>query len=134
MIADLANAPNAIGELRVQRKYVGEAGPAQRRAFGLTETDVLAEGPLLAAIALHRERGTRALLVTLESEGGSVETAFALYDALYELSAAGGIVIVHCVGWCASTATVLALAGDLIVMDEAAKLGGHSMRGPQAAQ
>jgi ATP-dependent protease ClpP protease subunit len=81
----------------------------------------------------HRGRGVRALLVTLSGCGGNVQHAFALYEALRRFSARGGTVIVHAVGWNASTNAVLVHAGDCVVVDPGVQIVVHSCYGPVAA-
>ena len=76
-----------------------------------------------------RARGTRVVLLRIESAGGLVDESFLIYEALRRFSRDGGRVVVHVAGWCGSTATFIALAGDYVVLDPAAKFLVHGMNG-----
>jgi ATP-dependent Clp endopeptidase proteolytic subunit ClpP len=63
------------------------------------------------------------LLITISSNGGEVSTGFAIYDRLKRLSAHK---TVRVMGLAASMASVIAMAGDEIVMPENAMLMIHN--------
>ena len=127
-------APGGVGVIELRRPYIGTLVPQPWRKYQIAEQDTLPESSVLAAIAAQRERGVRVLLLSIESNGGDVDAAFTLYDALRAFAAAGGIVVAYVAGWCASTATLIALAGDYLVVDPAAQLAIHSMLGPDAQE
>src|SRR5438128_4561342 len=104
----------AFGEIELRRRYLGTLVPQPWRTHEIAQADALPESSVVAAVAIQRARGARVLLVTIESEGGSVPAAFTLYETFRNFSRAGGVVCVHLVGWNASTATFIALAGDFI--------------------
>ena len=100
----------AFGEIEIRRKYVGTWDPVSWGHDPDAQAQMLPEHAVLAEIDAHRARGVRVLLVTVESNGGTLAAARAIYDALRAFSDAGGTVIVHLVGGVASSAPLYALA------------------------
>jgi len=129
------SAPDSlVGEIELRRPYIGRFVPRPWRKYQIAEADTLPESSVLTAIAAQRARGAGVLLVGLESDGGDVAAAFVIYDALQAFSRAGGIVVIYARGWNASTATLIALAGDYLVADVSAEFAIHSMIGPDAQE
>jgi hypothetical protein len=89
---------------------------------------------LVAEIDAARAAGARVLFVRVGGPGGHSQGSFQILDALRRFSAAGGKVVTYaCAGRVASTATILALAGDFRFMHPAAVYLLHSTLGGEAA-
>lgn len=118
------------------RGYLAEAP-----GHGVAPEEVRSPTKVIAEIEALAARGERVALVTIDSPGGLVDAALAVYGALRRFSEAGGTVVTYIAGpedeqgrpRCASTATVLALAGDIRVMHPGARFTVHSMFGGGAA-
>src|SRR5438132_8162995 len=123
----------AVGEIDIRCSYLGSGECVDPKYRDAAATNRLPAGKVLAEISEAWSRGVRALLLSLETPGGHVGESWHIYDTLQMFSRHRGPVVVHVLGWCASTATFIALAGDYVVMDPAAQLVVHSMVGRNRA-
>jgi len=83
----------------------------------------------LRSIEARPAAAVRALVVSLDSEGGSVYPALAMRAALRRLAATGRTVVVHVDGLCSSAATLVALGGDFLVASHSSRLMVHKISG-----
>ncbi len=82
---------------------------------------------VLAAIDAARAKGVRVLLVTIDSRGGHAQSGFAIVAALREFSRSG-TVVVHVPRLAGSVAAVVAVAGDMVLLDRDARFIVHGAR------
>jgi ATP-dependent protease ClpP protease subunit len=85
-----------------------------------------------AALRDLGSRGARAVVVDVDSTGGDVLQAFAAFEALRSFAADHGPVVVFIADRAASAASVIALAGDFIVMAPQAEVMFHRTSGDPA--
>ena len=95
------------------RGYIGE--------LGLTDAQFIAE--LDAALA---QSPAREVLVTINSRGGEVDHALAIFNHLRGLAKDGKRIVVRIDGIAASAASIIAMAGDEIVMPANALMMVHA--------
>ena len=98
------------------RGYIGESG--------LTDAQFIAE--LDAALA---QSPAREVLITINSRGGEVDHALAIFNHLRTMKAQGTRIVARVDGIAASAASIIAMAGDEIVMPENAFLMIHDPAG-----
>ena len=114
-----------IAELTIHRTIGSRQTPRVQEPL----EEMLPAAAFIEQLEEVRARGTRVVLLRIESAGGLVDESLLIYEALRRFSRDGGRVVVHVAGWCGSTATFIALAGDYVVLDPAAKFLGHGMNG-----
>jgi len=90
-------------------------------------------GDVIAEVDRAEAACVRVLLVVIESNGGGVVAAFEVAARLRRFSEAGGRVVAFLPGRCVSSAPVVAVAADVIVMAPGAAFGLHGGDGPGAA-
>jgi ATP-dependent protease ClpP protease subunit len=124
-----------VGEISVHG-YIGgsraapdgsEVTDERLRSLGYSAGNV-SGAAVLRALADLTARGIRTVLVRINSCGGHVADASIIYNGLRAFSIAGGTVIAH-IQRAASTAPLVALAADFIVMDPVADIHVHSTIG-----
>lgn len=124
--------PAGVGEVEIRGDHVGELNAwaiEVRAKSNRVGASIVSSERVLAEIAAHRRRGTRVLLVTLETCGGNAQASVEIYRALRAFSWAGGTVVVHVHGWTASSGPFIALAGNYVLMAPGAKLVLHRAGG-----
>lgn len=95
------------------RGYIGE--------WGLTDRQFIAELEASRANELPSE-----VLVTINSRGGEIDHALAIFNHLRGLAAHGTRIVVRVDGIAASAASVIAMAGDTIIMPANALMMVHA--------
>jgi hypothetical protein len=116
-----------FGEIRID-KMIGSRPVPRRRRDGTLEVsgDVVSAAELCSRIDAFEAQGMRALLLVFDwADGGEVEESMALYGRLRRFSDSGGKVVVFVKGYIASSAPAIAAAGDVVVMDDHARLLFH---------
>lgn len=88
----------------------------------------------LGAIEARPAAAVRALVVSLDSEGGTVYPALAMRAALRRFASTGRSVVVHVDGLCSSAATLVALGGDFLVASHSSRLMVHKVSGGTAQE
>jgi ATP-dependent protease ClpP protease subunit len=94
----------------------------------LNADELVSAAQIIRQIEDAKARGTRVLLVSINSAGGVCRDNFDVYAALRAFSDAGGTVITR-VEYAASMATVVALAGDFVAIAPGGRFVVHSMFG-----
>ncbi len=125
-------------EIRIDRQQVWEAIPAAPvEFFGRTVSppDVLSSRDVVAQVEAARAVGARVLLVMIENCGGGGDRAATeVIRALRRFSDDGRHVVAHVRGLCGSSAALIALAADLLVVDPDAGFALHSALGSERAR
>jgi len=118
-----------VAEVEIRGDYLGELTPELREyriGFGCDpDRPVIPPSRVLAEIAEHERRGVRVLLVTLECNGDNGQVMLDVYRALRRF-ARGGLVVVHAVGYNASSSPVIASAAQYVLMAPGACFVLHS--------
>lgn len=82
---------------------------------------------VLRQVDAARDGGARALLLTIDSIGGSSAAACGLFDALRSFGEAGGAVVAYVEKFACSNAAVYMLGADYVVMHPRAVISVHGI-------
>ena len=128
-LTEIALGHCAIGDETVGHIVIGHCtiGDFPLRNQGWMSS--LSAKEVLAQLEAIRAQGSRALVVTFDySPGGCCDHSFRIYDALRNFSKEGGAVVAHLRGNNGSSAPIIALAANVIVIEPGARLLLHEVQ------
>jgi ATP-dependent protease ClpP protease subunit len=130
----MANTDSRVCELAICGFVTPRAFDARKvyaSADGLSTflgSEAVAAPDAIAAIDAAHARGARVLFVKIDTRGGNAQAGFAIFDRLRRFSREGGIVLTFVSGMAGSVGSVIAAAGDFVIMAPGSKIVLHSAR------